>query len=461
MTTSISIFQVPVRSERDIVLARQGARLVASQLGFGSQDQTRIATAVSEVARNAVQHAGGGVVEFLTEGDPARTLMVRVVDHGPGIKANTPTNGGLAGARRLVDGLEIAPTTPTAGAVPARPGTTVTLVRNLPSRQVALAAREVSRLAGELSATTANDPYEELRRQNRELLRVLNDLRSREVELSQMNRELEDTNRGVLALHKELDERAESLKKAGDLKTRFLANISHEFRTPLTSILSIARLLLDRTDGELEPEQERQVSFILRAAHDLTGLVNDLLDLARIEAGRELVRAEPFLVSDLFGSLRGMLRPLIAPGSPVELVFADPSGLPPLCTDEAKVAQILRNFLSNALKFTERGEIRLEAEMLDAATIQFRVSDTGIGIAPEHMERIVEEFGQVDSTVQRRVKGTGLGLPLTRKLAGLLGGTVGVESTPDVGSTFWTNLPIAFAPTEDGEPDDRKGPAMP
>ena len=439
--TSTPLLQVEVRDERDIVQARLGARLVASRLGFESQDQTRIATAVSEVARNAVQHAGGGRVEFAAEGDPVRALEARVIDSGPGLSDDLVALGGLAGARRLMDSLRIEPT-------PGH-GATIVITRAVPRRVQPVTARDLTRIVEELAATSSPDPFEELRRQNRELLRALDDLRAREVELSQLNRELEDTNRGVLALHKELDERAESLKKAGELKTRFLANVSHEFRTPLTSILSIARLLIDRSDGELSPEQERQVSFILRAAYDLTGMVNDLLDLARIEAGREPVHAEAFQIDDLFGALRGMLRPLIPPGSPVELVFEPATGLPELHTDEAKVAQVLRNFLSNALKFTEQGEVRVVADHPSEGMIRFRVIDTGIGIAPEYHSRVFEEFGQIDGPIQRRVKGTGLGLPLTRKLAGLLGGTVGVDSRPGVGSTFWAVLPVAIASSDD------------
>jgi signal transduction histidine kinase len=136
--------------------------------------------------------------------------------------------------------------------------------------------------------------------------------------------------------------------------------MSHEFRTPLNSIMALARLLLDRTDGELVPEQEKQVGFIRKAAEDLTELVNDLLDLAKVEAGRIDVNAIEFEISDLFGALRGMLRPLLV-GESVRLVFDEPAGIPTLYGDEGKVSQILRNFLSNALKFTERGEIRVSA----------------------------------------------------------------------------------------------------
>src|SRR4029453_8340264 len=151
------------------------------------------------------------------------------------------------------------------------------------------------------------------------------------------------------------------------MKSRFLSNMSHEFRTPLNSILAISKLLQDRTDGELTAEQERQVGFVRKAAEDLAELVNDLLDLAKVEAGKTVVRPVEFEVENLFGALRGMLRPLLVTDT-VRLVFDDAKDLPEMYSDEAKISQILRNFISNALKFTERGEIRVNARMAPEGT---------------------------------------------------------------------------------------------
>ncbi len=445
--------QVEIREERDLVLARQRARAVAARLGFDPQDQARIASAVSEVVRNVLQHASAGRIEFGLEGEPARGLVIRVVDRGPGIAEPDATReppeakagglGGLAGARRLMDGFRI-DTGPGAGTV-------VTMTKTLPRRSPPVTARLAAEMAEELAGLDAPSPVEELLRQNRDLIRVLDELKARELELARLNRELEDTNRGVVALYLELDERAESLRQASEMKTRFLSHVSHELRTPLTSILSIGRLLMDRVDGELTVEQERQVAYILGAAQDLTGMVNDLLDLARIEAGRDVLRLEPVHLPDFFAALRGTLRPLLAAGSPVELVFEDPSGLPDLDTDEGKLAQVLRNLVSNALKFTEAGEVRVSARPGPDGSMAFAVADTGIGIAPAHLGRIFEEFGQVDGPLQRKVKGTGLGLPLARKLAELLGGDLAVRSRPGLGSTFTATIPIVHP--------DRAGPA--
>jgi len=199
-------------------------------------------------------------------------------------------------------------------------------------------------------------------------------------------------------------------------------------------------------DGSLTEEQTRQVAFIRKAAEDLVELVNDLLDLAKVAAGKIIIRPVEFDVGHLFGALRGMLRPMLVNPS-LSLVFEDVEGVPPIESDESKVSQILRNFISNALKFTETGEIRVAARLAGPDTVVFSVSDTGIGIPPSDQGSIFEEFTQLDSPVQRRVRGTGLGLPLTRRLAGLLGGRVSVESVVGVGSTFSLVLPVVFHPT--------------
>ena len=257
--------------------------------------------------------------------------------------------------------------------------------------------------------------------------------------------ELEDTNQGVLALYAELDSQAEQLRQASDLKSRFLSYMSHEFRTPLGSILSITSLLADEVDGPLSKEQQLQVAFINTATRELGDMVDDLLDLAKIEAGRITISPAWFDMLDLFAALRGMFRPIVDTGA-VDLIFEEPQGLPKMYTDDKKLAQILRNFISNALKFTTRGEVRVSAQLLGSDQVRFAVSDTGIGIAPELLGGLFEDFAQVDSPLQKRLRGTGLGLSLCKRFAALLGGQVGVESRPGSGSCFFVILPVALAP---------------
>jgi CheY-like chemotaxis protein len=224
--------------------------------------------------------------------------------------------------------------------------------------------------------------------------------------------------------------------------------MSHEFRTPLNSIQSLARIVLDGSEGPVNEGQRKALQLIRKSAVDLTEMVNDLLDLAKIEAGKIVVRPSEFDLAHLLGSLRGVLRPLLTENSPVQLVFDPPPDLPPLHTDEGKVTQILRNFASNALKFTDRGVVRVGARRDSPGAVTFYVSDTGIGIAPEDRERIFEEFTQVEGAHQHKAKGTGLGLPLSRKLAEMLGGEVRVESTLGHGSTFCLRIPMRYAPPQ-------------
>lgn len=449
---SLPLLTVALRTEQDVVVARQRARQVAKHLGFDSQDQVRIATAVSEIARNVIEYAREGRLEFLLEGRTAPQLLtIRVSDKGPGIaqleailagryRSPTGMGVGMAGARRLMDQFQVESA--------AGQGTTVTMRKFRPRHATLLESVGLADVSMKIAGEGLQNPLAEVQHQNQELLRTLDELNRRQDDLGRVNRELEETNRGVVALYAELDEKAEHLRRADEMKTRFLSNMSHEFRTPLNSILAISRLLQARTDGELGVEQERQVGFIVKAARDLSELVDDLLDIAKVEAGKIVVRPADFDLGRLFGALRGMLRPLLVSES-VKLVFDEPAGIPEIYGDEGKVSQVLRNLLSNALKFTERGEIRVGAVLAgDGDRVVISVSDTGIGIAPEDQARIFDEFGQVEHAVQKRVKGTGLGLALSRKLATILGGTLTVESVMGEGSTFHLEIPVAFAVRE-------------
>ena len=439
------IVTVPIENEADVVTVRQRAHRLAELLGFDRQDQTRIATAVSELARNAFSYAGGGRAEFILDPTPSpQVFHVRISDKGPGIadlqtildgqyRSKSGMGLGIIGARRLMDHFKIDSK--------AGKGTTVEIGHDLPGRAAPVTRAKLAELAAALQKDRSLDPLEALRQQNRELMQSLEEIRRKDEESKQLDRELSDTNRGVVALYAELDERAEQLRQASELKTKFLSNMTHEFRTPLNSVLALSRLLLDRIDGDLTAEQERQVGYIRRSAESLLELVNDLLDLAKVEAGKVDVRSTAFTINELFGGLRGSLRPLLT-GQAVELIFDVPDKIPKLFTDEAKVTQILRNLISNALKFTEQGEVRVTATFdVERGRLNVSVRDTGIGIAPEDQGRIFDEFSQVETKIQKRVKGTGLGLPLSKSLAELLGGELIVESVLGQGSVFTLSIP--------------------
>ena len=464
------VLHIALRNDHDVVQARQRARDVAAALDFDKQDQIRIATSTSEIARNAFRYARNGEVTFSIELEFPQRLHITVTDSGNGIpnlneildgryKSETGLGMGILGTKRLMDEFSI-----DTGAH----GTTIRFGKRLSSRADTLTQRKARDLASSLQGLKSEGPFQEIEQQNQELLKTLEELRARQQELELLNRELEDTNRGVVALYAELDERADYLRRASELKTKFLSNVSHEFRTPLNSIISLARLLLDRIDGSLTPEQVRQVSYIESSARELQDLVNDLLDLAKVEAGKIRIRPKRFEVHELFSALKGMLKPLLADNTSVDLVFEDASDIPALHTDEGKVSQILRNLVSNAIKFTPQGTVTISARMQDEGRVLFTVSDTGIGIAPEHHETVFKEFSQVENPLQERYRGTGLGLPLCRDLAALLGGRIWLTSELGAGSTFFVEVPAmyvgeAFRPEDSSdlpEPEFHRVPVL-
>ncbi len=423
------ILNIGIGNEQDVVLVRQRARQISQLLGFSQQDQVRIATAVSEAARGAAQAGSSGRAVFgIADGERRQLLQVTIGAAGP-----LPDDA-IVTAHRLVEDCTMEQG--------AHGPVALTLRKPLPPQAPVDGAR-----LGEIAAQLAKDsPVAntglEVQLQNRELVATLAELRERQEDLLSLTRELEDTNRGIVALYAEIEDKAERLRRADEMKSRFLSNTSHELRTPLSSIRALAKLLLDRMDGDLTSEQERQVRYIEAAANDLSELVNDLLDLAKIEAGKVEVQTGPVVVENLFRTLKGMLRPL-ADSARVELVFEPSDVNGAFESDEGKIAQVLRNFISNALKFTEEGSVRVRA-VHDADAVAFEVADTGIGIGADNLQLIFEEFSQIEHPLQRRSKGTGLGLPLCRKLAALLGGGVEVSSQPGVGSTFRLVLPWRF-----------------
>jgi signal transduction histidine kinase len=268
-------------------------------------------------------------------------------------------------------------------------------------------------------------------------------------EIEGLRQELEETNRGVVALYAELDAQADQLRAATELKSRFLAYMSHEFRTPINAIRSIAQLLMDRMDGPLTDEQARQVGFIRDTAFEFAEMVDDLLDFARVEAGRVEISPAWFEMVDLFSALRGMFKPILT-NPEVALVFEEPEGIPKLYTDDRKLSQILRNYISNALKFTPRGEVRVSVRA-EGEFVTFSVSDTGIGIAKAYHDAVFQDFSQVHSPMHKRFRGTGLGLALSKRLAGLLGGSVEFQSEQGEGSVFSVTIPAHLHPAEANE----------
>lgn len=432
-----TVLSASIGRAAEIAVLRRRVKEAAAYCGFSDLTQIKLATAASELARCIV---GGGLVGKvegkLEKAEHGFRLMIELRVEAQ-FRLSEAAADFLA-ARKLVEHFQISVGSPESFSVAVGFGLTKEHYVT-PGHLNAWLARDSIAPA---SPDSSDDIGELIRRQNEEIMISMESLGQREIELKRLNAELEDTNRGVVALYSELDEKAEQLRRASDLKSRFISNMGHEFRTPLNSILALSGLLMDGADGELSGEQRRQVTYIRGSAESLTELVNDLLDLAKVESGKATIRKSSFSVAELVGGLRGMLKPLLH-SAKVALVFDEPDSFPPLYTDMGKVSQILRNFISNALKFTEEGEVRLSIRLAAAlGRIDFAVSDTGIGIAEEHRAAVFDEFVQIESPLQTRHKGTGLGLPLSKKLAELLGGTVSLQSAIGKGSTFTLSIPL-------------------
>ncbi|WP_239088924.1 HAMP domain-containing protein [Sphaerimonospora thailandensis] len=322
-----------------------------------------------------------------------------------------------------------------------------TIVAN--ARTDALLA-ESQRLAGELQAR-----QEELQSSNAEL-------EDKAELLARQNRDIETKNSEIEQARQELEDRAQQLSLASKYKSEFLANMSHELRTPLNSLLILAQMLAQNPSRNLTPKQVEYANVIHSAGTDLLQLINDILDLSKIEAGKMDVSPEPVVLRGLLDYVDATFRPLTAAkGLRFDVVVAP--GVPPeLLTDEQRLRQVLRNLLSNAVKFTREGSVGLRIERATGQVhlagavgqeiIAFHVTDTGIGIAPESLPHIFDAFQQADGTTSRKYGGTGLGLSICREIAGLLGGEITAASALGEGSTFTLYLPVAHLTTPLGTP---------
>ncbi len=294
---------------------------------------------------------------------------------------------------------------------------------------------------------------EELEQQSRVLQESQAQLEAQQSELEQANAQLEEQTQQLeyqkeqlLRAQDALAAKARDLEQASQYKSEFLANMSHELRTPLNSSLILAKLLADNKQGNLTPDQVRYAQTILGAGKDLLLLINDILDLAKIEAGQAAISLETV---HLERSVQGWVEPLrvLAEDKGLQLSASVDAAVPATIeSDPQRLGQILKNLLSNALKFTEHGEVVLRVLPRDGGMVAFEVQDTGIGIPEHQQELIFEAFRQADGSTHRKYGGTGLGLSISRDLAQLLGGSIGVQSVPGQGSTFTLLLPVQ-APT--------------
>ncbi|MET3440376.1 CheY-like chemotaxis protein/CHASE3 domain sensor protein [Variovorax paradoxus] len=309
---------------------------------------------------------------------------------------------------------------------------------------------------------TAN---EELEEQSRALRASQAMLENQQAELEQTNSQLSERtealdqrNAALRRVQRDLEDRADELQRASRYKSEFLANMSHELRTPLNSALILAKLLGDNPQGNLSPEQVKFAKAIYSSGNDLLVLINDILDISKVEAGKLEIVVEDVALEKLAQSLESTFRPLAAEKRLAFRLEMQPGAPASLTTDRHRAEQILKNLLSNAIKFTDGGEVALAVSAAPDGGAVFAVSDSGIGIAPEQQKQIFEAFHQADGTTNRRYGGTGLGLSISRDLTRLLGGILAVQSQPGRGSTFTLQLP-AIAPQSSHAP--AQAPAKP
>jgi signal transduction histidine kinase/CheY-like chemotaxis protein/HAMP domain-containing protein len=297
------------------------------------------------------------------------------------------------------------------------------------------------RLTAELQARSS-----ELQSRSEELQTTNADLEEKAAQLAEQKRDIETKNEEISRAREEIEERARQLALASQYKSQFLANMSHELRTPLNSLLILARLLAQNTDQNLTVKQVEYANVIHSAGSDLLQLINDILDLSKVEAGRLDVHPEPFALSALVEDLQATFGPLTAEKGLDFAVSIAPSAPAELVTDRARLRQVLGNLLSNAVKFTDRGQIVLQvrADAEDDSVVTFSVTDTGIGIAPENLAAIFGAFQQGDGTLSRRYGGTGLGLSIASEVSALLGGRITAQSDLGRGSTFTLHLPTTL-----------------
>ena len=436
-----------IREESDVVLVRQRARQIAALLEFDTHEQTRISTAVSEIVRNAFLYAGGGRAQFSIEGRAPEHLIIRISDRGQGIpnlpailagnyNSGTGMGLGLLGAKKLMDTFR-------ADSV-AGHGTTVELGKALPPLAPKLTPELVLRITAELAKLAPTSPMEEIRQQNIALLRALDELRSRQLELDRMYREVADANTQLEDKADALERTAASERAARSdaeaavaTREELLAIVSHDLRNPLGSIVFSAALLERATiDGEEGERVHKSARTILRSADRMTRLIADLLDFAQIQVGKLAVELMPQDVEGLIRDCVEMLRPFAATK---DLKGVASAGLRVRC-DRERVLQMLSNLVGNAIKFTpEGGSIFIEAHDT-GREVRFSVRDTGQGISEEELPRIFDRFWQAQ---RKNRAGIGLGLSIAKGLVEAQGGRLYVESKLGAGTTFFFTLPLA------------------
>ncbi|MCS0604399.1 hybrid sensor histidine kinase/response regulator [Streptomyces sp. LP11] len=445
------LITIAVREGGDVVILRRCTQSACRAAGLTGSALVRLTTVVSEAGEHLLG-AAGLTAQLRLEAAAGRAALAVCFAWR---EDRSPSPALLNAAARLLDDSRLLP----AGG--GRQELVLAQRTTTPATAAGeLAARIRVRLAG---ADTAADLIEALRTQNRHLLAALEESQGQQEELQRLNAELEETNAGVMALYSELtselqatntgvvalyaelEDKTRQLELAHEYKTRFWANVSHELRSPVNSVIALARLLESGPDP-LSDEQRRQTALVQASGSTLLALVDELLDVAKAESGRLEPHPADVDLAALLHQLAGTLQGTAQPGVGLRIPLSLPAG--PLVTDEVMLTRVLRNVLSNALKFTAEGAVTLdvtEEESDVGRHVVFHVRDTGVGIPADDLDRVFEEFYQVRGAHQRGQAGTGLGLPYARKLTELLGGRLTLDSRIGHGTTVLVRIPASPA----------------
>jgi signal transduction histidine kinase len=438
-----AILTLNVDTEFDVIAARQRARQIAGACGFGSVDQARIGTTVSELARNIINYAGAGSVSFVAEGAVApQHLCITFADRGPGIAdvthvlsgAYRSTSGmgvGILSARRLMDQFDI-------DSGPS--GTRITVGKRFPANTGFISADGFSPLVAQFETLPNHAALSEARHQNRELADALGALQARQEELQLVSTRLEERNRNIEALNDLLDDKAAALQKADRSKDEFLATLSHELRGPLSAAAMAASMLLP--EGVTSQRANQMGELIRRQVTHMSRLVEDLLDVSRVSRGLVQLEKAPVELADVIAAA---LEQVQSAANQKRHRIEQAAGVPSLLVlgDRTRLIQVVSNLLTNAIRYTDSGGIIHVVLEKRGTMAALRVTDNGMGIAPDLMPRLFDLYVQAERSTDRTGGGLGLGLALVKNLVEAHEGTVTAHSPGNGhGSTFTVLLPL-------------------